>query len=129
MLGVVGLKRKRIGKMWKLKIGEGGKELISANNFVGRQHWVFDPNAGTIEERREVERLRHQFTLNRHSIKQSSDLFLRMQVLFLASKLLNFKKKNIFSSHLNIFIFTFFSYKKIKITFIIILSVYMSVSC
>jgi len=66
--------------MWKLKIGEGGEGLISANNFVGRQHWVFDPNAGTDEERSEVESLRHQFTLNRLSIKQSADLFLRMQV-------------------------------------------------
>jgi len=71
--------------MWKLKIGEGGKGLKSANNFVGRQHWVFDPNAGTVEERNEIERLRHQFTLNRHSIKQSSDLFLRMQVLYYSS--------------------------------------------
>ncbi|ESW24999.1 hypothetical protein PHAVU_004G178500 [Phaseolus vulgaris] len=66
--------------MWKLKIGEGGKGVISVNNNVGRQHWVFDPNAGSVEEREEVERLRHQFTLNRFSIKQSADLFLRMQL-------------------------------------------------
>ncbi|CAJ1951644.1 unnamed protein product [Sphenostylis stenocarpa] len=66
--------------MWKLKIGEGGKRLISANNFVGRQHWVFDPNAGTPEERAEIETLRRQFTSNRFSIKQSSDLFVRMQL-------------------------------------------------
>jgi len=94
--GLGGGNRKRIGKMWKLKIGEGGKGVISVNNNVGRQHWVFDPNAGSVEEREEVERLRHQFTLNRFSIKQSADLFLRMQVSY-RILLLQQRRKNHFT--------------------------------
>ncbi|MED6109349.1 Lupeol synthase [Stylosanthes scabra] len=66
--------------MWKLKIGEGGESLISRNNFIGREHWEFDPNAGTAEEHAEVERLRQQFTNNRFSMKQSSDLLMRLQL-------------------------------------------------
>ncbi|QHO19928.1 Lupeol synthase [Arachis hypogaea] len=66
--------------MWKLKIAEDGEYLISGNNFIGREHWEFDPNAGTEEERAEVERLRQKFTNNRFSIKQSSDLLMRLQL-------------------------------------------------
>ena len=66
--------------MWKLKIAEGGPLVRSVNNHVGRQHWEFDPNAGTPEERAQVEQLRDQFKENRFRIKQSADLLMRMQL-------------------------------------------------
>ena len=68
--------------MWKLKIAEGGNEpyIFSTNNFVGRQIWEFDPEAGSPEERSEVEEVRQNFYKNRYQIKPSGDLLWRMQV-------------------------------------------------
>lgn len=68
--------------MWKLKIAEGGDDewLTTTNNHVGRQHWEFDPDAGTEEERTEIEKMRLHFKLNRFQFKQSADLLMRTQV-------------------------------------------------
>ncbi|XP_065619337.1 beta-amyrin synthase isoform X2 [Quercus suber] len=69
--------------MWRLKIGEGSNDpyLFSTNNFAGRQTWVFDPEAGTPEERAEVEEARQNFYKNRRQVRASSDLIWRMQFL------------------------------------------------
>ncbi|KAL4285539.1 hypothetical protein GQ457_16G006050 [Hibiscus cannabinus] len=66
--------------MWKLKIAEDGPWLSSVNGYIGRQHWEFDPDAGTPDERARVEELRLDFKTSRFRAKQSSDLLLRMQL-------------------------------------------------
>ncbi|KMT17651.1 hypothetical protein BVRB_2g035990 [Beta vulgaris subsp. vulgaris] len=67
--------------MWKLKIAEGKDPwLESVNHFIGRQHWEFDPEAGTPEERAEVERAREEFKRNRSKTRQSADLLVKMQM-------------------------------------------------
>lgn len=66
--------------MWKLKIAEDGEWLSSVNNHIGRQHWEFDPTAGTPEELAQVEKVRRDFKKNRFRVKQSADLLMRMQV-------------------------------------------------
>jgi achilleol B synthase len=72
--------------MWRLKIGKGGGPwLQSANNFLGRQVWEFDPEAGTQDERAEVERLRQEFTDHRFDKRVAQDLLLRIQVINLES--------------------------------------------
>ena len=70
--------------MWKLKIADGGNDpyIYSTNNFVGRQIWEFDTEAGTPEERAEVEEARQNFYKNRYEVKPSGDLLWRMQVPF-----------------------------------------------
>ncbi|XP_056167882.1 beta-amyrin synthase-like isoform X1 [Syzygium oleosum] len=69
--------------MWRLKIATGvdGPYLYSTNNYVGRQIWEFDPEAGTAEERAEVEAARQHFYDHRHRVKPSHDLLWRMQFL------------------------------------------------
>ncbi|KAK8546928.1 hypothetical protein V6N13_093966 [Hibiscus sabdariffa] len=69
--------------MWRLKIGEGGNNpyLFSTNNFLGRQTWEFHPNAGTPEERAEVEEARINFYNNRFKVQASSDLLWQMQFI------------------------------------------------
>ncbi|GMJ14294.1 camelliol C synthase 1 [Hibiscus trionum] len=69
--------------MWRLKMGEGRNNpyTFSTNNYLGRQTWEFDPNAGTPEERAEVEEARVNFYNNRHKVQPSSDLLWQMQFL------------------------------------------------
>ncbi|AET01563.2 beta-amyrin synthase [Medicago truncatula] len=69
--------------MWRLKIADGGKDpyIFSTNNFVGRQTWEFDADAGTPEERSQVEKARQHFYDNRFKVKPCSDLLWRFQIL------------------------------------------------
>lgn len=68
--------------MWKLKVAEGhGPYLYSTNNFVGRQIWEFNPEAGTPEEREEVEKAREYYRNNRRQgVHPCGDMIMRMQV-------------------------------------------------
>ncbi|KAG7942453.1 hypothetical protein I3843_16G103100 [Carya illinoinensis] len=73
--------------MWKLKISKGGPDLVSINNFIGREYWEFDPNAGTPEEHAKVERAREEYKKNRYKTKQSSDLLMRMQLTLVEQRM------------------------------------------
>ncbi|XP_047062614.1 achilleol B synthase-like [Lolium rigidum] len=66
--------------MWRLTTSEGGGPwLRSANSFLGRQVWEYNPDAGTAEDRTEVDKLRDNFTKHRFQRKESQDLLLRLQ--------------------------------------------------
>ncbi|WCJ40432.1 Lupeol synthase [Euphorbia peplus] len=69
--------------MWRLKIAEKGNNpyIFSTNNFIGRQTWEFDPQAGTPEERAQVEEARQHFWNNRFHVKPSSDLLWQFQFM------------------------------------------------
>nr|QEV81988.1 oxidosqualene cyclase [Scutellaria barbata] len=70
--------------MWKLKIADGGERwLTTTNNHVGRQRWEFDAEAGSPEERAQVEEFRQEFKKKRFRFRQSADLFIRAQVFAL----------------------------------------------
>ena len=68
--------------MWRLKVADGGSDphIFSTNNFAGRQIWEFDSEAGSPEERAEVEAARRDFSKRRRFVKPNGDLFWRMQV-------------------------------------------------
>ncbi|XP_047155550.1 beta-amyrin synthase-like [Vigna umbellata] len=69
--------------MWRLKIGDGGNDpyLFSTNNFVGRQTWEFDSEAGTVHERDQVQLARQNFYQNRFQTKACADRLWRFQIL------------------------------------------------
>ncbi|CAK7339799.1 unnamed protein product [Dovyalis caffra] len=69
--------------MWRLKIAEKGNNpyIFTTNDYAGRQIWEYDPKAGTLEEREEVEEARRNFTKNRSKVKPSSDLLWQYQIL------------------------------------------------
>ncbi|KAF7150382.1 hypothetical protein RHSIM_Rhsim02G0210200 [Rhododendron simsii] len=67
--------------MWKLKVAEGrGPWLYSINNFVGRQIWEFDPDAGTPEEREAVEKARDDYQKNKSRVRAGGDVLMRLQI-------------------------------------------------
>ncbi|KAL4433229.1 hypothetical protein ABPG77_003277 [Micractinium sp. CCAP 211/92] len=68
--------------MWKFTTAWDSDKhplLHSLNGNVGRQVWVWDPQAGTSEERAKVEELRAKFAENRLNQKHSADELLRLQ--------------------------------------------------
>nr|GMD04317.1 dammarenediol II synthase-like [Ipomoea batatas] len=69
--------------MWKLKVAEGGGSyMYTTNNYVGRQTWQYDANAGTTEEREALENARLEFRKNREKGSRAcGDLIMRMQMI------------------------------------------------
>lgn len=85
---------KKEKKMWRLKIADGGNDpyIFSTNNFVGRQTWEFDSEAGTAEERAQIEAARQNFYENRFMVKACGDRLWRFQVpVILITKLSPFE--------------------------------------
>ncbi|TVU03990.1 hypothetical protein EJB05_50454, partial [Eragrostis curvula] len=69
--------------MWRLKTSKGGGPWMQTmSDYHGRQVWEFHPDAGSEEERAQVERLRREFTENRFRKRESQDLLMRMQGLY-----------------------------------------------
>lgn len=72
--------------MWRLKIGDGGKDphIFSTNNFVGRQTWEFHAgDDGTPDEQTKVDAACQNFYTNRFHVKACGDLLWRFQVYIL----------------------------------------------
>ncbi|XP_010502925.1 PREDICTED: tirucalladienol synthase-like [Camelina sativa] len=70
--------------MWRLRIGAkvgDDPHSTTINNYVGRQIWEFDAEAGSPEELSEVEQARKNFSENRSQYKANADLLWRMQFL------------------------------------------------
>ncbi len=66
--------------MWRFRAAwdsDGHPLLHSLNGNVGRQTWVYEPDAGTQSERARVEALRRTFADNRQQQKHSADELLR----------------------------------------------------
>lgn len=63
------------------KCGGNDSYIFSTNNYVGRQTWEFDADAGTQDERAKVEEAHLNFYKNRFHVKPSGDLLWPMQVL------------------------------------------------
>jgi hypothetical protein len=102
--------------MWRLKIAEGGNDpyLFSTNNFVGRQTWEYDSEAGTQEERSQVEQARLNFYNNRFKVKPCGDLLWRFQVSIIYSQPPFLLQLNLFSIFiLNFIYFTTLFYNQL----------------
>jgi cycloartenol synthase len=66
--------------MWVFKPAAGeDPRLASMNSHQGRQTWVWDPSAGTAEQRAAAEAARAKFTAARLEQRHSADELLRIQ--------------------------------------------------
>ncbi|KDD76456.1 hypothetical protein H632_c219p0 [Helicosporidium sp. ATCC 50920] len=73
--------------MWRFKSatnvdthGRPNPYLETLNEHVGRQTWVWEPSAGTTEERKNVDKMRAEYTKNRYAQKHCSDVLFRSQM-------------------------------------------------